>query len=84
MFFGPNFGFSCASKPIKGFEDADYSLVCKNILSQKNGFLVGVIATSGVVLNARFTTNRMCVKNSTHIYEAQTSNNRVIVAWKLC
>jgi len=37
----------------------------------------------GVALNVRFTMNGMCAKNNTHIYVARTSNNRVIVAWKL-
>jgi len=30
------------------------------------------------VLHAQFTTNRICAKNSTYIYVARTSNNRVI------
>jgi len=34
----------------------------------------------GVATNVRFTTNGMCAKNNTHIYEARTSNNRVIAA----
>ena len=34
----------------------------------------------GVALNARFTTNGMCVKNNANIYVARTSNNRVIAA----
>ena len=34
----------------------------------------------GVALNVRFTTNGMCAKNNTHVYEARTSNNRVIMA----
>jgi len=32
----------------------------------------------GVAVYMRFTTNGMCTKNNTHIYVAQTSNNRVI------
>jgi len=37
----------------------------------------------GAALNARFTTNGMCVKNSTHMYVARTSNKRVIAAGDL-
>jgi len=37
----------------------------------------------GVALNVRFTTNRMCVKNNTHIYVARTSNNKVILSGNL-
>jgi len=40
MFFSHNFGSRYASKPIKGSKDADYNLVCKIILSPKNGSLV--------------------------------------------
>jgi len=37
----------------------------------------------GVVLNVWFTKNGMCAKNNTHIYVAETSNRRVIVACNL-
>ena len=37
-----------------------------------------------VVLNVWFITNGVCTKNNTHIYVTRTSNNRAIVAWKLC
>ena len=36
--------------------------------------------SAGVAFNVRFTTNGMCAKNNTHIFMAQTSNNRVIMA----
>jgi len=36
-----------------------------------------------VVLNVRFVTNGMYVKNNTHIYESQTSRNRMSTAWDL-
>ena len=39
--------------------------------------------SSGVALNARFTTNGMCEKNNTHMYVVRTSNNRVIMACEL-
>ena len=37
----------------------------------------------GVVSNLQFTTNRMCMKNNTHIYVAQTRNNREIAVHDL-
>ena len=36
-----------------------------------------------VVLNVRFATNRMYVKNNTHIYVSQTSRNRMSTTWDL-
>jgi len=39
----------------------------------------GAVPTALVAFIVRFTTNRMCVKNNTHIYVVQTSNNRVIL-----
>jgi len=39
--------------------------------------------SAGVALNMWFTTNRMCVKNNTHVYVTRTSNNRVIMACDL-
>ena len=49
---------------------------CQNTISLKGLLLLQ--PTSGVALNARFTTNGMCTKNNTHIYVARTSNNIVI------
>jgi len=36
-----------------------------------------------VVLNVRFTTNGMYVKNNTHIYVSQTSRNRMSTTWDI-
>jgi len=36
-----------------------------------------------VVLNVRFTTNAMCVKNNLHIYVVWTSSNRVSMTWDI-
>jgi len=36
-----------------------------------------------VVLNVRIATNRMYVKNNTHIYASQTSRNRMSTTWDL-
>jgi len=45
--------------------------------------LYGCNLSVGIVLNARFTTNGMRVKNNTHIHAARTSTIRVIAAHEL-
>ena len=41
------------------------------------------ILSVSIVLNARFTTNGMCIKNNTHIYVTWTSRNRTSTTWDL-
>ena len=60
---------------------ARYNLPKKNVRSvrfviERRGYCFNL--STGVALNGQFTMNGMWVKNNTHIYVAQTSNNRVI------
>ena len=42
-------------------------------------FCLNVATSVSVALNVRFTTNGICMKTNTHIYVAQTSNNKMIL-----
>jgi len=63
---------SCCVKP------SQKERVIGAVHCNKEGYCCNL--STGIVLNAQFTTNRMCANNNTHIYVAWRSNNRVVVA----